>query len=617
MVEYPSQRLAVRSPQVAKSTPATQSRPLSADDIQKAKMRAQFMQSKHGKASTYPDEKLKPESQNRCTSSHASFPPSVSKSNLQSEPEEQRKLDNAVSKSNVQSEPEEQRKLDNAISKLANQQAISPLELEEPPCKKKKRVQIPWRTPPEIRIREIWHVGDGANSKEVEVQKNRIRREREIVYRETQEIPSDPREPWDREMDYDDTLTPEIPIEQLPDVEPLEAPVSSSDTKEIVASVASASSDSMPEPDLELLAELLKNPDLVFALASGQIGDLSSAATVKLLDMIKANGVSSLGNLSGNATVEVSLPSPTPSSDPVPNGLKPDFSRNPFSRQHAFENDNAYQAPGAALPLQSHGMTPTSTLVQHQIPATTSLAPQPSAVVQQLAHMVGPLVSSLPIQLPEQWQGPANPQIHHQNTRPITSNIQHLTTEMRLNANTVADSNRASSSVLGASSPTIRAEPFGNVKPSPGSVLMAPSQSLAPSHPLNPQVSYIQEPLVSNSLSSRQGFDSNYHYQNNQTVNNYNAYAGGAGQAVLPPAGNWGGRNNLADRPEFESWSPDNSPSRRHEYLPGRYYHEANPNLRHGYRPERAMQKNLGQSSGYQDYNMSRTGSKRWADHRR
>ncbi|KAL0419998.1 UNVERIFIED_CONTAM: Homeobox protein LUMINIDEPENDENS [Sesamum radiatum] len=488
---------------------------------------------------------------------------------IQSEPEEQRKLDNAVSKSNVQSEPEEQRKLDNA-SLLANQQAISPLELEEPPCKKKKRVQIPWRTPPEIRIREIWHVGDGANSKEVEVQKNRIRREREIVYRETQEIPSDPREPWDREMDYDDTLTPEIPIEQLPDVEPLEAPVSSSDTKEIVASVASASSDSMPEPDLELLAELLKNPDLVFALASGQIGDLSSAATVKLLDMIKANGVSSLGNLSGNATVEVSLPSPTPSSDPVPNGLKPDFSRNPFSRQHAFENDNAYQAPGAALPLQSHGMTPTSTLVQHQIPATTSLAPQPSAVVQQLAHMVGPLPTLTGLLL-----------------------------------------------VLGASSPTIRAEPFGNVKPSPGSVLMAPSQSLAPSHPLNPQLSYIQEPLVSNSLSSRQGFDSNYHYQNNQTVNNYNAYAGGAGQAVLPPAGNWGGRNNLADRPEFESWSPDNSPSRRHEYLPGRYYHEASPNLRHGYRPERAMQKNLGQSSGYQDYNMSRTGSKRWADHRR
>ncbi|KAK4418165.1 Homeobox protein LUMINIDEPENDENS [Sesamum alatum] len=608
MVEYPSQRLAVRSPQVAKSTPATQSRPLSADDIQKAKMRAQFMQNKHGKTSTYPDEKLKPESQNRCTSTHASSPPSVSKSNVQSEPEDQRKLDNAVSKSNVQSEPEEQRKLDNAFSKAANQQEISPLDLEEPPCKKYKRVQIPWRTPPEIRIRETWHVGDGANSKEVEVQKNRIRREREIVYRETQEIPSDPREPWDREMDYDDTLTPEIPIEQLPDVEPLDAPVCSNDTKEIVASVASTSSESMPEPDLELLAELLKNPELVFALASGQVGDLSSDATVRLLDMIKAKGVSSMGNLSGNAAVEVSLPSPTPSSDPVPNGMKPDFSRNPFSRQHAFENGNAYQAPGAALPLQSHGMIPSSTLVQHQIPATTVLAPQPSATVQQLAYAVVQPVSSLPIQLPEQWQAPANPQIHHQNTRPITSNIQHLTTEMRLNANTVADANRASS---------IRAEPFGNVNPSPGSVLMSPSQSLAPSHPLNPQLSYIQEPLVSNSLSSRQGFDSNYHYQNNQTVNNYNAYAGGAGQAVLPPAGNWGGRNSLAERPEFESWSPDNSPSRRHEYLPGRYYHEPSINSRQGYRPERAMQQNPAQSSGYQDYNMSRAGNKRWQDHRR
>ncbi|KAK6115026.1 hypothetical protein DH2020_007295 [Rehmannia glutinosa] len=486
MVEHPGQRLAVGSPQVARSTSTTQSRPLSADDIQKAKMRAQFMQSKHGKTITCPDEKVMPESQNRCTSSHAIVPPSVSKSY-------------------VQTEPEEQGKLDNAFSKLAKPQETS-LDLKEPPWKKYKRIQIPWRTPPEVKISEAWCVGDGANSKEVEVQKNRIRRERETVYRTIQEIPSNPKEPWDREMDPDDTLTPEIPIEQLPDVEPLETPsVSANGTKETVAPVASTSSENnMPEPDLELLAALLKNPELVFALTSGQAGNLSSHETVKLLDMIKANGMSSLSNnVAGNAEnkVEVSLPSPTPSSDP--NGPRPDFSRNPFSRQHPLSNGNIYQAPGT---------------VQPRIPATTIFAPQSSATVQ---HVVVPL------------------------------------------------------------------------PPSPVSILMPPSRSPTPSYPppKQPESSYLQERLVSNSLRTRQqGFESNYHnYQNNPTVNGYNAYAGGR-------------RNN---RPEFESWSLDNSPSRRHEYLPGQYYRDPNTNLRHdGYRDERTMQQNL-------------AGNKRWRDHRR
>lgn len=169
-----------------------------------------------------------------------------------------------------------------------------------------------------MKIREDWSVGYGADSKEVEVQKKRIRREREIVYRSFQEIPSDPREPWDREMDSDDSLTPEIPTEQLPDVEPAEIiSVSANGGDGIVAPVASTSS--MPEPDLELLAELLKNPELVFALTSGQAGNFSSNETVKLLDMIKANGVNSLGGLAGVADnkVEVSLPSPTPSTNPV------------------------------------------------------------------------------------------------------------------------------------------------------------------------------------------------------------------------------------------------------------------------------------------------------------
>lgn len=36
----------------------------------------------------------------------------------------------------------------------------------------------------------------GANNKEVEAQRNRIGREREVIYRVIQEIPSEPREAW-------------------------------------------------------------------------------------------------------------------------------------------------------------------------------------------------------------------------------------------------------------------------------------------------------------------------------------------------------------------------------------------------------------------------------------
>lgn len=141
------------------------------------------------------------------------------------------------------------------------------------------------------------------------------------------EIPSDPKEPWDSEMDYDDTLTPSVPTEQLPDLDGAETPLDSPREAEEIAVTSSSTATSsqgnnngnvaVPEPDLELLAVLLKNPELVIALTSGQGGNLSSDETVKLLDMIKANG--SVTSLSGKPeeNVEVSLPSPTPSSNTV------------------------------------------------------------------------------------------------------------------------------------------------------------------------------------------------------------------------------------------------------------------------------------------------------------
>ncbi|KAL1542661.1 homeobox protein LUMINIDEPENDENS [Salvia divinorum] len=543
LVEHPGQRVAVRSPQVARSTAATQSRPLSADDIQKAKMRAHFMQNKYGKIIT-PDEKIKSESEKRKSESENKLTTASPNASLVT----------LVSKANVQIELEEQTKVEDSLSKLSKPCETS-LKLEEPPWKKYKRIQIPWKMPSEVKIDETWSVGEGANSKEVEVQNNRNRREREVFYRIIQEIPSNPREPWDREMDCDDSLTPEIPIEQLPDVEPLEPPANPPNHSSKI--VAPASSESISEPDFELLAELLKNPDLVFALTSGQAGNLSSEETVKLLDRIKANGVNSLGNLA-NDSVEVSLPSPTPSSDPVPNGAKPDFSRNPFSRQQqqqGLANGITY----GLSQVRQHGMVSASTLVQSQIPAATILT-QRSASLQLYSHKVVPQLDS--VQLPEQWQPHTNPQMHHLNSH-NSSNAQHFTSEMAIQ-------NRGPSSVI-----------WGEAS--------GPSRSATPP----------------NTMRARQGFESNYQYQSNPSVNYHHGYSGG------PPSsssGTWGGRS----RREYESWSPENSPSRRHEYVPGQRHNEPSLSSRNGYRHGETTQQDFVQHSGYQD-----AGSKRWLDRRR
>lgn len=177
-----------------------------------------------------------------------------------------------------------------------------------------------------------WSVCYGENSKEVEVQNKRIKREKEVFYDTNLEIPANPKEPWDREMDYDDSLTPEIPIEQLPDEDDENMNMVTQESTQTEVTVSENNKLSSIGPDLELLAVLLKNPQIVFALTAGQGGSLSNAQMVKLLDAMKANAASggSIDNLvSGllvephktkteeKRVVEVSLPSPTPSTNPV------------------------------------------------------------------------------------------------------------------------------------------------------------------------------------------------------------------------------------------------------------------------------------------------------------
>lgn len=79
-MEQPGQKTAGRSPQAGRTGPLNQSRPMSTDDIQKAKMRAQFMQNRYKKASlSNENKKLKTEIQNRPSTSLAGTVPPAPK----------------------------------------------------------------------------------------------------------------------------------------------------------------------------------------------------------------------------------------------------------------------------------------------------------------------------------------------------------------------------------------------------------------------------------------------------------------------------------------------------------------------------------------------------------
>ncbi|XP_058200171.1 homeobox protein LUMINIDEPENDENS [Rhododendron vialii] len=582
LVEQPGQKSAGRSLPVVRSLTASQGRPLSADDIQKAKMRAQFMQTKYGKsgASSSEGHQVKTESPIKFSSSPARTLPS--KAHVRPQVEEHKEPVVLPQQGSIQQETPSGNKKN--------------LDLFEPLWKKCKRVQIRWQTPAEVRIHDAWSVGTGENSKDVEVQKNRIRREKEIIYRTSQEIPSDPKEPWDREMEYDDSLTPEIPTEQLPDSDGVETVVSPRE-QEISNNGVSAAPDStqngtrnMAEPDLELLAVLLKNPELVFALTSGQdVGSLSSQETVKLLDIIKANGVAaSLGSLSdglggsgrnnAEANVPVSLPSPTPSSDPVTSGWRPtDVSRNPFSRQSATANreTTAVSIPSQEnLPINMMAQQPV--MPQFSMPQTAAFLPENRLQPPDFSRLHQTAATSSPINI---------------NTENI---IPHRSSPLppNLAAAMWADTNSV------------------YVKPAPISITINgpgrehPSVAF-PSGPLPPpqRTATVPESLPLPPTNSWRVNQDNY----------YNPYIGDS-----HPRNQFVGGGS-----EFEWDSPTRSST---EYvMPGRNYPEPRTNMGtggHDYRYEpdhhnhRSRPPPRNNSSGHRDY-YDRHGNRRWRDDRR
>ncbi|XP_060178876.1 homeobox protein LUMINIDEPENDENS [Lycium barbarum] len=656
LMEQPSQRTTGRS--LGRPAPATQGRPLSADDIQKAKLRAQFMKSKYGKANNDDNSRVKPQAPNGITSPQEGSLHGAPKlqdrpkvddilhgapklqdrpkvddilhgaSKLQDRPkvddilhgalklQDRPKVDNILHGApKLQDRPkaDEFEKPNSVASKRSNQLESNPklsFDVEEPPWKRCKRMQIAWRKPPEVQLSDTWKVCAGSESKEVDIQNNRIRRERETIYRIFQDIPLNPKEPWDREMDPDDTLTPEIPIQQLPDAEGAET------VKETEAALASTSNGIAitAEPDVELLAVLLKNPELVYALTSGQAGNLSSEQTVQLLDIIKADGMiklSSQTDLGRNAEkkVEVSLPSPTPSSDPGTSGSVQNFAKNPFSQRSVMAVREANGGPQFATVRSQE--------------STTMLAPQQMPVTPQLAQQLALLQAAAGTLGKDHRPSPLNPSIN----QTVPANPMHSqlsASEPAINRNNYSpfgttEYNLHSATAAAAAATRIQGETYGNIRSSPMPIANVQQQRTISLHSPQMAVSHTQ-PRPQLQTQSQPGFAAehmwgtmpgsslNRGYQENSIPNHYNARVAGHVEPGLQQAA-WRG-NNYVEEAGFESWSPDNSPVRRQEHVARWNYQEPRMNMRDNYRPP-----NPGYYSGYRGPDDG--GNRRWGDSRR
>ncbi|KFK30857.1 luminidependens [Arabis alpina] len=513
MVEQPGQKAAGRSPQTVRIGTSGRSRPMSADDIQKAKMRALYM-SKNTKKdplpnaigdsrTTVPEKPLALQSAKDIVpekplalqsakdivpekplalQSAKDSPPTPSQTNeakIEDTPEP-----SSLQAVNVPVQAEEYRKPSTPPQTIARKVAVLLKMSPQTILKNCKRKQIKWHVPPGMELDELWRVAAGGNSKEADVQRNRNRRERETTYQSLQTIPLNPKEPWDREMDFDDSLTPEIRSEQLPE-ESIAEPQDSFDERRTTAGAATTSSSQSgsSEPDLELLAALLKNPDLVYALTSGKPNNLVGQDMVKLLDVIKTGVPNS--NKKVEEKVEVSLPSPTPSTNPGMSGWGQEGIRNPFSRQiqvGAAVARSSTQLHAASMQWQS---TNDQSIPRHASPAYNSHT-LPHTERQQQQYM--------------------QPKLHHN---------QHLQQQQPIST----------------TSYTVREQV--------GQMGTATSSSWR-SHQQNQNSYYSHQANEIASASQASSYQGN---NNNQYMSNNN--------------------------PGFESWSPDHSPSRNHPNMRG------------------------------------------------
>ncbi|EAY77119.1 hypothetical protein OsI_05081 [Oryza sativa Indica Group] len=467
LVEHPNRKAAGKNVNPVRSTSTNNSRPLSADDIQKAKMRAMFMQEKYGKVDTskVTEKPHMMEIQKPSGLVDSNVPlvprtpltsiikqpvdpsPSTSKQSTLSPPD---KPEIAVSlKLNVTAKENFIEKLDSKrviwhippawnkhpAIKLLEEQGMaifcSDMRIEKLPVIPHKQTWGSYyhnfrqfiATVPlfvgrlaKVWIDPAWSLGAGENSKEFEVQTQRNRREKETFYASLKDIPLNPKGPWDVEMDFDDSLTPEIPIEQPPDADAMETDSVSTappnivvpvvdkqigSTSSVSPAVAAGANGAASEPDLELLAVLLKNPQLVFALTSNQGGTLPSEQTVALLDMLKQTGlglselVNSLANNSGVQKEPESGPEAIPASLPSPTPPKDLIARDGWSSEFPSQV-RTQNLQHAHLPNRANAPPVASSVQQSFSNVVSSLPSQPYASASALPAQTRTNMTSLP-----------------------------------------------------------------------------------------------------------------------------------------------------------------------------------------------------------------------------
>ncbi|KAF7818232.1 homeobox protein LUMINIDEPENDENS [Senna tora] len=526
LVEQPEHKTVSRSPHAAKSGPVSQGRPLSADDIQKAKKRAFYMQSKYGKPQS---KESKTDDGLHKQTDKVGVVASPSQVPLSPKIKEDKKCQLVPFPSNRQ---------EDSIDSKLRVDLKGPLSLSLSLREKRKRVQVPWKTPAELKLNEAWRVGGGENSKEVDVQNNRNQREKQTIYHTLQEIPCNPKEPWDHEMNYDDMLTPQIPIEQQLDRKGAETPVAPNQSGNLKGGPTSSSYSNV-EPDLELLAVLLKNPDLVFALTSGQAGSLPSEETVKLLDMIKKSGSNMPENINvTQGKVQVSLPSPTPSSEPRTSAWRTEAVKNPFIQQ----------ASAAATNVVS------------------------SSVHHPILHSNSPTIQT-----------------------PSFSSSSDIGLSLTMKDN-ITTANASSVNLSSANSPLAKwFDGNSNLKPVPNlSVQEGFSNSFSHSHFLpspTPPISFAHQPRGPNLMQTQPS----YH---NASLHSYPPKA--QNQSDLRSQLNQNNYNAVAERNDyayagerFESWNPQNNPTRDNRNSSRRNFTESRMNAERNYRPEWSRQRGI------------------------
>lgn len=182
LVEQPGQKMPNRNPQVSKAGAASQSRPVTVDDIKKAKMRAFFMQSKYAKSGPPPNVNkiAKIESPVRTSVAETSSLPPLSKIQAQPKAEEEKTTIVAPTKApehriEIQAKVEDEKSMIVAPSKspelkvqvqamvedeksIAVAQSKIPdgliayskpkIDLKRNFLEECKRIKVPWRTPP-------------------------------------------------------------------------------------------------------------------------------------------------------------------------------------------------------------------------------------------------------------------------------------------------------------------------------------------------------------------------------------------------------------------------------------------------------------------------------------